>query len=107
VGHASRSSDLLHLEASWARVSQSSVKTGGGMVRMVHVASSQRSHRDEAEDGRVDATECIRLFYPNFVVFIVLGHKGSLVISFPINRIPRAGGEVSTQSSLSLAIVTF
>jgi hypothetical protein len=45
--------------------------------------------------------------YPNFVVFIVLGHKGSLVISFPINRIPRDGGEVSTQSSLSLAIVTF
>jgi hypothetical protein len=50
----------------------------------------------EVEDGWVDATSCIRLFYPNFVVFFVLGHKGSLVISFPINRTPRAGGEVSS-----------
>jgi hypothetical protein len=74
---------------------------------MVHVASSRRSRGDEAEDRRVYMMGCIELFYPNFVVFIVLGHKGSLVISFPINRIPRAGGEVSTQSSLSLAIVTF
>jgi hypothetical protein len=30
VGHASRSSALLHVEASLARVSQSSLKTGGG-----------------------------------------------------------------------------
>jgi hypothetical protein len=30
VGHTSRSSDLLRLEASRARVFQSSVKTGGG-----------------------------------------------------------------------------
>jgi hypothetical protein len=79
------------------------------MVRMVHVASSRRSCGYEAEDGRVDATDCIRLFYPNFVIFIVLCHKGSLVISFPINMTPRAGGEVSTQSSLfhPLAIVAF
>jgi hypothetical protein len=48
---------------------------------------------DEAEDGRVDAMGCIRLFYPNFTVFIVLGHKDSLVISFPINRTLRVGGE--------------
>jgi hypothetical protein len=52
---------------------------------MVHVASSQRWHGDEAEDKRVDATDCIRLFYPNFAVFVVLGHKSSLIISFPIN----------------------
>jgi hypothetical protein len=65
---------------------------------MVHMASSQRSCEDEVEDGRVDATCCIRLFYPNFAIFIVLGHKGSLVISFPINRTPRAGGEVSTSA---------
>jgi hypothetical protein len=31
-------------------------------------------------------TSCIRLFYLNSAVCIVLGHKGSLVISFPINR---------------------
>jgi hypothetical protein len=30
VGHASRSSDLLHNEASMARIFQSGLKTGGG-----------------------------------------------------------------------------
>jgi hypothetical protein len=53
---------------------------------MVHVASLWMSHGDEAEDGWIDAMSCIRLFYPKFAVFIVLGHKDSLVISFPINR---------------------
>jgi hypothetical protein len=56
VGHTSRSSGLLHLEASRARISQSSLKTGGGVTRMVHVASSRRSRGDEVEDERVDAT---------------------------------------------------
>jgi hypothetical protein len=76
---------------------------------MVHVVSSWRSHGDEAEDGRVDATGCIRLFYPNFVIFIVLGYKDILVISFAINKTPRTSGWVSTQSSLShpLDIVAF
>jgi hypothetical protein len=32
VGHASRSSDLLHVEASLARVFQSGMKTGGGAM---------------------------------------------------------------------------
>jgi hypothetical protein len=32
VGHASRSSDLLHMEASRARVSQSGLKIGGGAM---------------------------------------------------------------------------
>jgi hypothetical protein len=60
---------------------------------MVHMVSSRRSCGDEAKDGWVDAMGCIRLFYPNFAVFIVLGHKGSLVISFPINRTPWVHGE--------------
>jgi hypothetical protein len=30
MGHASRSSGLLHIEVSQARVSQSNLKTGGG-----------------------------------------------------------------------------
>jgi hypothetical protein len=109
VGHASRSSGLLHLEASQARVSQSSLKTSGGTTRMVNVASSQMLRGNEVEDGWIDVMGCIRVFYPNFIVFIVLGHKGSLLISFPIIRTPRAGGELSTQSSLShpLAIVAF
>jgi hypothetical protein len=60
---------------------------------MVHMASSRRSHGDETIDGWVNVTGCIRLFYPNFAVFVVLRHKGSLVTSFPINRTPRIGGE--------------
>jgi hypothetical protein len=43
----------------------------------------------KVEDGWVDATSCIRLLYLNFLVFFVLGHKGSLFISFPINRTPK------------------
>jgi hypothetical protein len=93
VRHASRSSVLLRLEASSARVSQSTLKTGGGVTWIVHMASSQRSCGDEAKYRWVDATGCIRLFYSNFAVFIVLCHKESLVINFFINRTPRVGGE--------------
>jgi hypothetical protein len=32
VGHASRSGSLLRLEANYARVSQSDLKTGGGVT---------------------------------------------------------------------------
>jgi hypothetical protein len=46
---------------------------------MVHVASSRRSCGVEAEDGWVDAMGYIRLFYLNFVIFIVLSPKGILV----------------------------
>jgi hypothetical protein len=109
VGHTSRSSGLFRLEASQATVFLSSLKTDGGAAWMVHVTSLQRLCGDEAEDWRVDAMGYIGLFYLNFIVFIILGHKDSLVISFPIIRTPKAGEEVSTQSSLShpLAIVAF
>jgi hypothetical protein len=109
MGYASRSSGLLHLETSQARVSQSSLRTGGGMTQMMHVASLWRSRGDEIEDGWVDVTGCIGLFYPNFAIFVVLGHKGSLVISFPLNKTPRVGGEATIEPSLSypLAIVSF
>jgi hypothetical protein len=60
---------------------------------MVHVASSWRSRGDEAKDERVDAMGCIRLLNPNFVVFVIVDHKGSLLISFPINRTPMVDGE--------------
>jgi hypothetical protein len=63
----SRSSDLLCLEASRARVSQSSLKTVGGMVWMLHVASLWRSCGDEAKDGRVDAMGCIILSTPTLL----------------------------------------
>jgi hypothetical protein len=44
AGRTSRSSGLLHMEVSRARVFQSGLKTSGDVVRMVHVVSSQRSH---------------------------------------------------------------
>jgi hypothetical protein len=40
VAHMSRSSGLLHLEASRARVFQCDLKTGGGAAWMMYVASS-------------------------------------------------------------------
>jgi hypothetical protein len=79
AGHTSRSSGLLHLEASWGRVSQSSIKSGGGLAWMVHMASSWRLRRVKAEDGWVDVMGYIRPFYPNFVVFYLLGPRGILV----------------------------
>jgi hypothetical protein len=88
VGHTSRSGGLLHLEASHARVSQSSLKTGRGATMggacgiIMEVVSSG----------------CIGLFYPNFAIFFVLGHKCSLIISFPINRTPRTDGEASNSA---------
>jgi hypothetical protein len=48
-------------------------------MRMVHVASSQRLRRDQVKDRRVNATDYIRPYYPCFVIFIVLGPRGSLV----------------------------
>jgi hypothetical protein len=79
VGPASRSSSLLHHEASRSRVSQFACKLAEERRRMVHMALSKRSCEDEAKDGRVDAMGCIRLFYPNFAIFVVLGHRGILV----------------------------
>jgi hypothetical protein len=54
AGHASRSSSLLHLKASWARISQSSLKTSGGAAQIVHVASLRNSHGDDVEDEWMD-----------------------------------------------------
>jgi hypothetical protein len=48
-------------------------------LRVVHVASSQKSRGVEAEDGPVDATGYIRLFYHKIVVFIVLVARGNLI----------------------------
>jgi hypothetical protein len=46
---------------------------------MVHVASLQRLRRVEAEDGCVDTIGCVKPFYPNFDIFIVLVPKHILV----------------------------
>jgi hypothetical protein len=52
----------------------------------------------EAEDEWINVMGCIRLFYPNFAIFFVLGHKCSLIISFPINRTPMTNGEASNSA---------
>jgi hypothetical protein len=46
AGHASRSSDLLRVEASRARISQSGLKTSGGAM-----AGGARLRRSQVEDG--------------------------------------------------------
>jgi hypothetical protein len=58
IRHASRSSDLLRLGASRARVSQSNLKTGGGVTQMVHTASLRRSRGSKVEDGWSDGIGC-------------------------------------------------
>jgi hypothetical protein len=75
VRHASRSSGLFGVEASLARVSQSGLKTGG-----CKVAPSQMLRRRQGEDGRIDATGCIRPCYPWFAVFFLLGLRDVVVI---------------------------
>jgi hypothetical protein len=47
--------------------------------RMVHVASSLRLRREEAEDGRVDATGCVRPLYLKIFIIYVLCPRSSLV----------------------------
>jgi hypothetical protein len=43
------------------------------------VAPSQRLHRDQVEDGWVDATGCVRPDYHYFAVFYVLDLRDILV----------------------------
>jgi hypothetical protein len=50
TGHTSRSSVSHRLEASQARVFQSSLKTGGDAALMMYVVSSRRPRGDEAKD---------------------------------------------------------
>jgi hypothetical protein len=79
TGHVLRSSSLLCLEGSSARVSQFASKPAEERQRVVHVASLRMSHEDEVEDGWVDATGCIRLFYRYLAIFVVLRPRDILV----------------------------
>jgi hypothetical protein len=45
---------------------------------MVHVVSLPRLRGVEAKDGEINATGCIRFFYPIFVIFIVLASNDIL-----------------------------
>jgi hypothetical protein len=51
MGHASRSIGLLHVEVNRARVFQFASKLAEARQYVVHVVSSRRLGRDEAEDG--------------------------------------------------------
>jgi hypothetical protein len=86
AGHTSRSSGLLWLEASQAKVFQSDLKTGRGAAWVVHVTSSRRLRRSEAKDDRFDGIECgavqVKPNYPYFVVIFFLPHRGILVFWF-------------------------
>jgi hypothetical protein len=48
---------------------------------VVHVAPSCWLHQDQVEDGGVDATVCIGLYYHFFVIFVALGHMCIIVFS--------------------------
>jgi hypothetical protein len=58
VKHASRSNNLFWLEENWARVFQSSLNTGEGTTRIVHVTLSWRSRGSEVENYRFDGIGC-------------------------------------------------
>jgi hypothetical protein len=83
VGHTSRSSGLLRLEVSRARVSQSSLKNDGGAMHTVHMTSSRRSRGSEAEDGRFDGVRCdvveVGPKYPPLAVISFSAHRDILV----------------------------
>jgi hypothetical protein len=78
VRHVSRSSGLLHVEASLARVSQSDLKTGGGAT--AGGAHGTIAEVASVEDGRVDAMGCVRPCYRTFIIFNVLVPRGIIVI---------------------------
>jgi hypothetical protein len=77
VGHVSRSSGLLRVKASLARVSQSGLKTGGGAT-----AGGARGTITEVAGGArgIDATGCVGPCYATFAVFNVLNPRGIVVI---------------------------
>jgi hypothetical protein len=79
VGHVSRSSGLLHVEASRARVFQSGLKIVGCATRMVYVTSLRRLRRGQVENVRIDMMGYIRPYYPFFAIFFVLCPRCVLV----------------------------
>jgi hypothetical protein len=68
------------VEASLARVSQSGMKTDGGAKTGDARGTSWRLCQRQAEDGRVDATDCVGPCYPCLAVFFLLGPRGIVVI---------------------------
>jgi hypothetical protein len=79
MGHALRSSGLLHLEVSRARVFQFASKLVEARRWVVHVAPLWRLHRDQVKDGQVDMTGYVRSCHPYIAVFFILCTRGVLV----------------------------
>jgi hypothetical protein len=79
VEHASRSSVLLRVEVSWARVSQSGLKTGGGAT----VGGARGTIEDVASRSSrrqwVDAIDYVGPCYPCFVIFFILVPRDVIV----------------------------
>jgi hypothetical protein len=75
-----RSSGLLGMEASLARVSQSGLKSGRGTTMGGPRGTIVRLYRRQVEDGRVDTMGHVGRCYPTFAVFNVLGPRGIVVI---------------------------
>jgi hypothetical protein len=79
VGHMLRSSGLLHVEASQARVFQSASRLAEARQRVMHVTPSQRLCRVQVEDGWINVTDCVGPCYPCFAIFFLLGHMNIVV----------------------------
>jgi hypothetical protein len=77
--HALRSNGLLRVKASQTRISQSDLKTGGGVVRMVQVSSSQRLRQCQVKDGCDDMMGYVGPCYSCLAIFFVLCSRGILV----------------------------
>jgi hypothetical protein len=69
VGHTSRSSSLIGVEASLIRVSQSGLKTDEDVTTGGACGTTRRLRRRQAKAGRVDATGCVGPCYPCFLFF--------------------------------------
>jgi hypothetical protein len=80
AGHASRSSSLIRVKESLARVSQSDLKLAETRQWVVHVAPSRGLRQRQVKDGRINAMGCVGSCYPSFTVFNVLDHRNIVVI---------------------------
>jgi hypothetical protein len=68
------------MEASQTRVSQSGLKTGGGAMAGGARGTIAKVARSQVEDRRVDVICYVEPCYPCFAIFILLGHRGTVVI---------------------------
>jgi hypothetical protein len=75
-----RSSGLVRMKVSLARVFQSGLKTGGSVTTGSACGTIAEVASEEVEDGRVDVTGCVGPCYPTFTVFNVLGPRSIVVI---------------------------